>query len=75
MAEARTRKRKRGVDLEELAKIFADEPRDIKAAWAEVKEMIDNARKDATGYIPSVSLSPFDGTKLTFLACTVIVGI
>ncbi|OBT50282.1 hypothetical protein VE04_09482 [Pseudogymnoascus sp. 24MN13] len=57
LLKARTRKRKRGVDLEELAKIFADEPRDIKAAWAEVKEMIENARKDATGYIPSLAPS------------------
>ncbi|OBT88387.1 hypothetical protein VE02_02299 [Pseudogymnoascus sp. 03VT05] len=60
MADTRMKKRKRGVDLEELSKIFADEPKDMKAAWAEVKEMIEDARKNTTGYIPNLAPSSLE---------------
>ena len=58
MAESPTKKRKRGLDIEELAKIFEDEPKDLKSAWAELRELIESARK-TTSYIPRVRLLQF----------------
>lgn len=43
MTESPTKKRKRSFDIKELPTISQDEPGDLKAAWAEVREMIESA--------------------------------
>lgn len=56
---AESKKRKRGVDIEELVKIFENEPQDLNAAWAGLRGLVESARKTTTSYIPRVRLFQF----------------
>lgn len=56
-AAAESKKRKRGLDVDDLLQLFDTEPDNYKIAWNELKHRIIELNEHARQTVPSVSFS------------------
>jgi len=71
-AATESTKRKRGLDIGDLKKLFDTEPDDYKIAWNELKHRIIEFNDHARQTVPSVNSTCIIGViRLTSIACAV----
>lgn len=51
------RKRKRGINVDFLEKLFGEDPPNYEIAWHDIKNRISKAKEQAQQELPSVSFS------------------
>ena len=56
-ATAESKKRKRGLDVDDLLQLFDNEPDNYKIAWNELKHRIIELNEHARQTVPSVNFS------------------